>query len=527
VRIRAALAAVVVGSLVIVGVGVSVDVATAGAPDGRAATVTVRGEFERLVIDSVDGETIRYSVRGTQTWWLEGVSAPVPAAGADVEVTGTPVDEYTLAVESIRVVAPSGGTSAFGTSAFATSAIRGSTRVLVLRAFWGARPPARPTRTTMKRNVINYGRGWFREVSHGRYTVSGVVTPWLRVRRPSSCFGGANVVMSRALRAAQRRGFNLNQFGRAILYVPCDAGGILGVATTPGPLVWLFNNVRPHVVVHEQGHNIGLQHASSRVCRATGWGPVTWSRRCQVIEYGDEIDAMGNRRPGQFNAFYKGQLRWLQRAVTVRSTRTVNITRHETTGPGWKAIRLRAGRGSFWLEYRTRTGADRVMPRGTQGLQIRYQSRNRTQLLDAGPGSTRGRHEFADTHLPVGSSWTTPQNVRITVVRQTRDNLTVAIRFRARPRPPARPAPAQAVPLVNAARITWTRPADNGSIIRRYRITRSDGVARILTTFAGSLRSYRWNGLNPNVTYRFRVQAVNQIGPSVPAVSPPVRPLAP
>ena len=524
-RVRAALTAVLIGAFAVTETGASFGVATASgtASAGRTETVTVRGLLERLVVDTTDGEVIRYMVRGSEgAWWLDGLSEPAPAAGSHVEVTGIPRDESTLAVDTIRVTAPSGEVSAKETSA----AARRTTRVLVLRAYWGARPPARPTTATTKQRVISNSRAWFSEVSHGRYTVSGAVTPWLKVDRPFDCYGGSGGVGNQALAAAQRRGFRLSSYTRFILYLPCSAGGILGYASLPGQHVVLFNNMDRNVVVHEQGHNLGLEHASSRTCRSPRWGAMTWSSRCQVSEYGDEIDAMGNRRAGHYNAYYKSRLGWLQRATTVTSTRTVTLARHETTGPGLKAVRVRAGGATYWLEYRTRTGADRGLRPGTEGVQIRHQSGDRTQLLDAGPGSTIGFYDFADDHLPVGSSWTSPQNVRITVSRQTPSAATVAIRFRAgAPRPPSAPTSVRTQALLNAARITWTRPADNGAIIRQYKVTRSDGATRVVTTFAGQRTTYTWSGLSPSRTFWFKVQAINHVGASPAARSPVVRPL--
>lgn len=522
--VRAVVSAVLVGALVVTAAGVASGDAAPGpvARAGRAETVTVRGVLERLVVDTVDGEEIRYAVRGIdRTWWLDGLPQPAPAAGSAVDITGTPRDEYTLAVATTRVTTPAGTMSAVA------AATPRSTRVLVLRAYWGARPPARPTTATTKQRVITASRAWFQEVSHGRYTVSGSVTPWLKVSRPQDCYGGSGAVGNQALAAAQRAGFRLASYGRFILYLPCSAGGILGYASMPGQYVVLFDNMDLNVVAHEQGHNLGLGHASSRECTSRTWGPMTWSGSCQVSEYGDEIDAMGNRRAGHFNALYKARLGWLQRAATVTSTGTVTLRPYETTDPGVQAIRLRAGRATYWLEYRTRTGADRGMIPGTSGVQIRYQAGAKTQLLDAGPGSTVGYYDFADGHLPLGSSWTTPQNVRITVTRQTSSAATVAIRFGAgAPRPPKPPGPVSARALVNAARISWTRPADNGAIIRRYLITRSDGATRTVTTFAGLGTSYTWNGLSPSRSYAFKVQAINEAGKSAAATSAAVRPLS-
>jgi hypothetical protein len=191
-----------------------------------------------------------------------------------------------------------------------------------------------------------------------------------------------------------------------------------------------------------------------------------------------------------------------------------------------KAIRLRSGSATFWIEYRTRTGFDKAMMPGTAGVQIRYQAGDQTQLLDAGPGTTVGFYDFADGHLPPGSSWTTPQRVRIKVTSQSATGATVAMTFGVAARAPGQPTNVEAIGRVNAARITWNRPNDNGSIIRRYEITRLDnGAKRNVDSSGGTLRSYLWEGLNPARTYRFAVRAVNQVGKSTGSNSLAVRPL--
>ena len=204
-KVRAALAAGLIGALAATAVGVSPGVSAGGgsATGSRAETVTVTGDLERIVVETVDGEEIRYAVRDAdRTWWLEGLAEPAPAPGSSVEVTGAPRDEYTLSVATIRVTGDA--TSALQTSA----AVRGTTRMLVLRAFWGARPPARPTTATTLQKVVSASGRWFREVSHGRYSISGSVTPWLRVSDRATATT-ARSGEDQALAAARRAGFHL------------------------------------------------------------------------------------------------------------------------------------------------------------------------------------------------------------------------------------------------------------------------------------------------------------------------------
>jgi hypothetical protein len=524
VRVRAMWSVVLVGVLAATaaGAGSGQAASTEAAPAQGAQSVTVRGEFAHIAVEGAGADSVRYAVQGPdKTWWLDGLPAPVPAAGSEVEITGVPRDEHTLAVDTVRVLSTGGLT-------MATTAAPRSTRILVLRVFWGSKPPAAPTAAVTQQKVIKDSQAWFREVSHGRYSVSGTVTPWLRIARPADCFQSVFEIANQAFAAATQAGYQLSQFGRYVFYEPCSAGGILGYGSIPGSYVWLFNTLGKNVVMHEQGHNLGLPHASSRTCTASGWGAVTWSSRCSLVEYGDNIDAMGNRQPGHYNAFYKSNLGWLSRSTTVTSTRTVTLAPYETSGSGVKAVRLRSGGSTYWLEYRTRTGTDRGMAAGTAGVQIRYQAANgQTQLLDAAPGSTTSWEDFADAHLPAGSSWTTPERVRITVTGQTASAAAVAFRFGAgAPRAPGSPRSVTARGAVNAARITWTRPPDNGAIIRRYRITRLDnGATRTLTTTGGLVTSYLWPDLSPSRTYSFSVRAINQAGTSGATRSRAVRPL--
>jgi hypothetical protein len=489
----------------------------------QAAPTTIRGVLRTVVVDHPDGEQLVHLLEDDAgTWWLDGLddlTSDRLSPGALVSVSGTVTEPGRLRVASVDVL----GAGMTVSSSTSSAALR-STRVLVIRVHWSTRPPANPTAAATRKKVIRASRDWFREVSGGRYAVSGAVTRWLRVPRPTDCYGSFPAVGSAAVDAARRAGYAVGSFSRYVIYMPCSAGGIAGVATLGGNHVWLFGNVRKNVVVHEQGHNLGLRHASSRECRGgRSWPTTTWSGSCSVIEYGDVIDAMGNRRAGHYNAYFKHRLGWLRGLRTVTSSTRITLRPHTSTGPGRRAIRLRTSRRTYWLEYRTRSGADSALPKGTAGLQVRLQQGTGSQLLDAAPGSA-GFDDFGDVHLPVGSSWTTPERVRITVLKQTSSAVTVRIRFRAgAPTAPSVPLRVGAAPTVRGARISWRRPrTDGGAIVRRYVITRRDNGAT--RTVGRDRTSYTWSGLNPSRSYRFTVRAVNEVGRSSAASSDAVRP---
>ena len=278
--------------------------------------------------------------------------------------------------------------------------------------------------------MIRTSAAWFREVSGGRYSVSGAVTPWLPgpppVELPQRCQQRQE---TRRSRPPSDGASGSRSFQRFILVMPCDAGGILGYAALPGSTVVLFDLSRI-VVVHEQGHNLGLQHASSRQC-FRGTRPVTWSRRCRLSEYGDAIDAMGNYRAGHYNAFYKARLGWPEQPSN-RDQVPDRPARPGREAGSWVQGDPAARRQGYVLaRVPDPDRGRRQHARGHPGSPDPPAERTAcTQVLDAAPRSRIGVHPFEDADLAEGDAWTTPQGVRITVAAQSRTSAMVRIRFR-------------------------------------------------------------------------------------------------
>ena len=277
-------------------------------------------------------------------------------------------------------------------------------------------------------------------------------------------------------------------------------------------------------MTHEQGHNLGLRHASSRECinQARARGDVVAAVPGHRVRRRDRHDGQPPGGSLQRQSTSPGWAGCNSAATVTSHPQGAARAATRPRGRGVKAIRLRARGATYWLEYRTRDRAGpRRCPAVAHGVQIRYQAGDQTQLLDAGPGSTAGFYDFADVHLPAGSSWTTPQNVRITVVRQAPSSgdgrLQVPGRRpqgAVRPGPRARPGPGRRGPdHVDSAR----RPRCDHPPLRDHPLRR--GRRGPCTTFAGLRRSYTWTGLDPSTTYRFSVQAVNEAGMSTKATS--------
>jgi hypothetical protein len=203
-----------------------------------------------------------------------------------------------------------------------------------------------------------------------------------------------------------------------------------------------------HVIsvgVHEGGHNMGLQHASTLDFGAQALGAPGVAGT--YTEYWDVFSAMGlsyNLGGTILIGHYSGQdkvaLGWLNsseyRTVTLGGTFT--LVPYEGTASGYKALKVtRPGTNKFlWLEYRQSLGAfDPSLSRYSStiynGALIHYDDPNdafgtQTMLLDFTPSATP--NNFADAPLVSGASWTDPNSaLGISVGTANASGLTITI----------------------------------------------------------------------------------------------------
>jgi hypothetical protein len=252
---------------------------------------------------------------------------------------------------------------------------------------------------------------------------------------PSSCDHNVffREVADRAEAAARADGFNPDLYKLVVVQWDnhfCDMGGI-----QVGRRIGLSDDrVAP---MHELGHYLGLEHATSIACTDSRGASVPLSEKCASTEYGDPYDLMG-QGTGAYNAVYANQLGWLNNQFidVAAGDYSASWTLRPFTGPvrERRALRLRDGKTTLWLEYRQEVGIDAPFYNGrtfpaTPGLVVHREivsaktGKPISQVLDMTPGQ-----DLNNTVLPVGQTWANPLGeMKIRVDSATPEGVTVTI----------------------------------------------------------------------------------------------------
>ena len=387
--------------------------------------------------------------------------------------------------------------------------------LLAARVYWGAAHPAYPSTRRATRD-LGATASYYDRISRGHETVRFTLTRWIHVNADADTMCNRLPAAARLTTAAlTRAGYHPGRFNRLMIFTEqCNAA--VSAAQQPGRLSWIrYRNPGPATLIHELGHNLGLGHAYGLVCSDVDHR-VTLGGSCHSVEYGDSWDAMGHSR-ASFSVPVLQRLGWAPRVAPAGARGSFRIAAVERPGRGRQALRIPVGRTTYWIEYQpehlTQVG------RSTAGVTIRRQvGQGRVQILDAAPGNPTALPypdaDLTNAALPVGSSFTTPENVRITTVATGR-RATVQVTFGEAATAPAAPVVDYAAQLSgDRYRVQWQKPADNGQVVLGYRVTSvATGRSVYLRSTAGARTSLVLpGGAGTAQAPAFTVEALNQVG---------------
>jgi M6 family metalloprotease-like protein len=311
-------------------------------------------------------------------------------------------------------------------------------------AFFGSTPPTLD--------------GYWREASHGKMWLTGDVFGWYTLSGSYSC---SNVTQMRddAIAAASAAGVNFQMYNQVyvvipdygcgwsgLTYVGCSAistpSGTFNAATSWLNSKWMATqNDAVHLISHEGGHQLGLNHSGTLDNGAAVLGPL--SAPGTANEMGDWYSTMGTRTIGIYPAPQQAEiLGWMAAGTnyeTVQSSGTYILQPLEMDPAGLQAIKVQRGTGNnawLWVEYRQPIGAydSTLSPYGFAGALIHYEDSTTgayTKLLDFTPGtSTDPYFDFYDSPLSPAQSWQDPYtDLSLTVSSATSSGVTVSVNY--------------------------------------------------------------------------------------------------
>lgn len=418
-----------------------------------------------------------------------------------------------------------------------TAATTGSTSLIVILAYWTKPDAVTQARATSQ--VFGDDNRWFREVSYGKAGLTGVVTPWVRIPAPKDgqCYTHAEKMLADARSAAAALGgvYDPWVYERTMLYFPrcsgADSRNVAGWAYEPGYASWVNGYMDRRTTVHEQGHNYGLGHAKSYRCTTAGGTPVTFGSRCAASEYGDPYDAMGRSSyAAHFSGPRKDRAGWLgsrKRVLTSSAPTTFNLPpleRSSTVPVVVVAKSPSVSSRSYWFEYRRPIGMDATLPSGaTGGVLVHLEDSGKPGwLLDGTPAD----RTMSTAVLRPGTTWTSPDRVKVTVVSITSVQARVTVTG-ARPAPavPSAPRNLVAKPSDSRVTLTWSAPySPGGAPVTAYDVAGTSSRGTVSRTVGASTLSTTFSSLANGVTYTFTVRARNEggAGPAATASATPI-----
>jgi hypothetical protein len=178
-----------------------------------------------------------------------------------------------------------------------------------------------------------------------------------------SCTGFPASEFMRSIRPEAYSRLGIRDYSERYLVVVAPKAGcvwsgraLVGGANSKNGTLILHDSASSFVITHELGHNFGLGHSNFLRCD-TGANDGPWGETCKGVEYGGTIDVMGNvdtRSP--LSTYHQWRMGYLDdsQIKQVWQSEVVNLAPSDFAN-GTKAIFIRDGKASYWIEYRRKT----------------------------------------------------------------------------------------------------------------------------------------------------------------------------
>lgn len=311
-------------------------------------TETIEGTIEVVVEDHFDtGRSIEHHtlVTGRERLPLAGGGHSL-ASGARVRLTGYRSNRGFVVTQASTVVPAPALIPALGVR-----------NVAVFLITW-ANDRAHLIDIPTANQIMSTVNSFYQEASYGQFSLTWDVYGFFDLPLNETCdfITTANAGVS----AASSAGIDLLHYQSYVFISPaisCSgsvgsiSGGFITVRITD-PL-----SMRPISIVHELGHNLGLNHAHSLDC---GQVPYRLAGTCSFLEYGDWFDTMGAAPTAMhFNAGFKQLLDWeAPEPITTSGIYEVAPTEMPSTRSKALVIDPTPGTDRFLIEYRQPIGFD-------------------------------------------------------------------------------------------------------------------------------------------------------------------------